>query len=140
MVPRLKYINEKERAFYYKKIFSSTSVAELNNIKKGLVSVFGVCVKEVLLLIQNKTLSLIASKKNISRISKKEGVVSVYFSIKKTDLVIDDAVCLIVDFFTKKGVDFWFLKSHKNLIFQYKSLRKDDYILLSSFIKKLHFF
>ena len=69
-----------------------------------------------------------------------EGVVSVVFGIKKTAPIIDSLVSFVGSFFINKKVDFWFINSYKNLIFQYKSLGKDDYILLLSFINKLSFF
>ena len=62
------------------------------------------------------------------------------FAVIKTDKSIDLVVKHIVSFFSKQRIKYWFLKSHKNLIFQYKSLEKDDYILLSSFINKITFF
>ena len=132
--------SEQDRIFYYKKIFSCISIEELKEVKQEIIALFGVCIQEVQLLFQNKTLALLGAEKNIKRISKSNNIVSVSFAIQKTDPLIDNAVGFVVSFFTKKDLDFWFLKSHKNLIFQYKSLEKDDYILLSSFIKKITFF
>ena len=54
--------------------------SDLKKIQQDILSVFGVCIKEIQLLIQNKTLALLGAEKHISRISKNEGVVSVSFS------------------------------------------------------------
>ncbi|MBI44881.1 MAG: hypothetical protein CMG66_01800 [Candidatus Marinimicrobia bacterium] len=132
--------NEKERAFYYKQIFSATNFNELQKIKKNIIDVFGVCVSEIEGLIKNQHLSLLAKNKKISRISKKENLVSVSFSVKKTSSKIDKIIPFVLSFFKEQQKECWFLNSHKNLIFQYKNTTKDDYILLSSFINKITFF
>jgi transcription-repair coupling factor (superfamily II helicase) len=132
--------NEKDRAFYYKQIFSAQNMGDLDKIKNNIVASFGVCVPEIEGLINNRSLSLLGKNKKISRISKKGDVVSVSFSVKKTSSQIDSLVTLILSFFKKNNKECWFLNSHKNLIFQYKNSTKDDYILLSSFINKITFF
>ena len=139
-IPSSFLVKEQDRLFYYKKIFSCNSFEELKKVEQGVIEVFGVCIKEIKELLNNKRLSLVAAKKDIKSIVLSQGRVSVSFITPKKDPLIKNLVDIIFNFFTEKNIDFWFIKSHKNLIFQYKSLGKDDYILLSSFINKINCF
>jgi len=139
-IPRAFLSQENERAFYYKKIFSAKTKAALTQIRQDLIDLFGACLPEVDGLIKNQELSLLAINKKISKISKERGTVSIVFNIQKTDPLIDKILFYIEAFFIKKKIKYWFINSYKNLTFQYKSVGKDDYILLLSFINKLSYF
>jgi transcription-repair coupling factor (superfamily II helicase) len=139
-IPSSFIANADERAYYYKAIFSAPSKKELLKIKQDVVALFGFCCPEVDVLFKSRELALRASIKHINKIVKKEEIITVSFDYKKAFPLIGDLLGFIEKFFLSHSLDFWFVNSHKNIIFKYKNKTKDDYILLSSFLKKLTLF
>ena len=124
-------------SYFYNCVFSAKSIKELVQIRQDFIAVFGSCFKDFNLLLQTKELSLVASKKNILKITKKEDFIFLSFNIRKKRGNIDALIGFINTFFNKKGVSYWFVKSKINFTFKYQSVNENDYILLLSFIKKL---
>ena len=105
-----------------------------------MVDLFGFCCPEVDLLFKSREIALDAAKKHINKIAKKGETTTVSFDYKKAIIVIEELLCFVEAFFVSCQVPVWFVNSHKNIIFKYKNKSKDDYILLSSFLKKLTLF
>ena len=130
--------NASERAYYYKKIFSSVSIKELNFIKNSIKKTYGTLCVEVEELIKNKELAFFGSSSKIKTISKKNNFIIIAFHLNVSPKYASNVLSFIDLFFTSKKIVFSYIKSSKNLIFQYKTSNKDDYILLLDFIKKFN--
>lgn len=129
-----------ERAGYYKTIYSAKDSLALKKLRAGFVGFFGICPKELDCLIKNRELGLLGMGVGIKEILCVSGFVRVVFYSnlnKKYVGPLSTLLSFIESFLTGRGVQYSFIQSHKNLIFQYKKTTKDDYILLRSFINKL---
>ena len=128
--------DENTRAFYYKTIFTAKNPSDLQKIKEEIITLFGSFPEELKGLFLCRKLAFLGSTKNIKSIVKKGDSCVVSFSF-----VEDQHVPLLVEFinsfFSKQGIVFKFLNSHKGLIFTYYNLLENDYILMKNFINKI---
>ena len=107
--------------------------------RKDFVGLLGSCPKELERHIKNRELSLLASTKNIIKIIKKGGGVVVVFGPEQKKGFFNFILQHVSSFFENKKINYKFIHSGNTLTFQYKSVGENDYILLSSFIKKIVF-
>jgi len=128
------FINDVERAKYYKRLFAAKNKQDLLSLKKAVLSVFGKTDASFNNLYKERLLAILGNKLFINQIYVKSDFVYVVFD-KKGSLLYSKIIDFTLNYFKPLNLDFSFQKNFKTLAFKFNSFPKDNYVIIYNYLK-----